>query len=111
MKITNQPPGAPLRPDGGEQRKPAAADKAFSIGAEKASASVLEDIRSRYKAADLDDPSRAETAVNESLQALVASQPVGSRMDAEQRSKLVDYLQADPIVRSKIDALLRKTLA
>lgn len=111
MKITNQPPGSPIRPESGESKKPSAADKGFALNAEKASASVLEGIRSRYKAADLDDPAKGEAAVRESLRALVSSQAVGGRLGAEQQAKLVDFLQSDPIVRGKIDALLRKALA
>lgn len=111
MKITNQRPGSPLGPDGGEAKKPSAAAKSFALNAEKASAKVLGGIQSRYKAADLDDPAKGDAAVRESLDALISSQPVGGGLMEEQRAKLVDFLQADPVVRGKIDALLRKALA
>jgi hypothetical protein len=111
MKISNTPPG-PNRPGstpGAE--KPSQKGVGFRVSPEKVSSSPLSQITARYKSEDLKNTAKTETLIRESLQAIVREQPVASRLPEEHLDKLVDFLQADPSVRSRITSYLEKILS
>jgi hypothetical protein len=111
MKISNTPPG-PNRPgptDGPERTSSKGAE--FRVPPETSSAGAFSGIRSRYASADLRDATKAEAAIRESLEAILREQPVASRLPEEHRQKLLDFMQADPSVRSKITSYLEKILS
>lgn len=112
MKVSNQPPQPPIRKSETSVEKPKlTGDEKFRVGSEKVSADVLESIRTRYDAADLKDPVKAESAVRESLAALLGKQRIAGGLPDQEREKLLDFLQSDPIVRGRIDSLLKKVLS
>jgi hypothetical protein len=111
MKISDSSAN-PLRPTpAAEKTKPASAGAEFRVSSEKASAAALSGISARYSSADLQKADRADAAIRESLQVILGEDAVASRLPEEHREKLLDFLQADPLVRAKVTSYLQSILS
>ena len=110
MKINPRPP-QPIQPSqAGETARGAETRKAFELSPGATGGKALDALRSRYSAADLDQPAKAEQAVQEAFAALVQDQPVSASLPEDGRGRLSELMAQDPILQRKMLSYLRKAL-